>query len=547
MAELVTYEDSPLAQYLQEIDAAEDTITEKYPYEARRKSGITELAKACDAETDIPWNAKINIAKLLTWILGPSEKASLSRIAATVWEFVANTLALSGHLAERYTPKPARRYENLANLGCWRKSQTMRTLIGVSVGGLVFSCILGHPLAANRPITGALVVGTAAFTILHRAKKHCKIEQCTRTAEIFIDNMDKLSARSRTLDITIQKAMRFIQEVVFVSKGFRVPQYAGAGAITSRPGRGTLWAAGHLQQTVVDALVLCIQALFDTLDALIASTEQRAAGDLVQPCDSATMSGLKSEFALLNGGNADGINPMEQLHSLFELHFAARKLWLEAILSILEHVCAAECTDRNTFLSVLKKTSADIEQILAAVIGSADAITKTREAQFTAKSWEALSDNRKRSDAPDTSNQPVVRCLSNMANAVDTIGAKLVVCKGTIGLADEGHISASPDAMPFDEVARVFASLKADIDTLAGLYQEAMTNLALDSDRLGSTSAARLYEGKDYAQYTADDDNTDRSALSEDARVFVCTPFGASDMNAADLVFEADPSDDQLT
>ncbi|KAJ2854544.1 hypothetical protein GGI22_004459, partial [Coemansia erecta] len=228
MAELVTYEDSPLAQYLQEIDATEDTITEKYPYEARRKSGITELAKACDAETDIPWNARINIAKLLTWILGPSEKASLSRIAETVWDFVANTLALSGHLAERYTPKPA--------------------------------------------------------------------------------------PRSRALDITIQKAMRFIQEVVFVSKGFRVPQYAGAGTIASRPGRGTLWAAGYLQQTVVDALVLCIQALFDTLDALIVSTEQRAAGDLVQPCDSATVSGLKSEFALLNEGNADGINPMEQLH-----------------------------------------------------------------------------------------------------------------------------------------------------------------------------------------------------------------------------------------
>ncbi|KAJ1896084.1 hypothetical protein LPJ81_004818 [Coemansia sp. IMI 209127] len=134
-----------------------------------------------------------------------------------------------------------------------------------------------------------------------------------------------------------------------------------------------------------------------------------------------------------------------------------------------------------------------------------------------------------------------------MANAVDTIGAKLVVCKGTIGLSDEGYISASPDAVQFDEVARVFASLKADIDTLAGFYQEAMTNLTLDSDGPDSTSAARLYEGQDYAQHTAGDDNTDMSALSEGARVFVCTPFGASDMDAGDLVFEADPLDDQLT
>ncbi|KAJ1781007.1 hypothetical protein LPJ59_007141, partial [Coemansia sp. RSA 2399] len=285
MAELVTYEDSPLAQYLQEIDATEESIPDKYPYEARQTSGMTELARACDVETGVSRKAKINIAKLLTRILGPSEKASLSGIAAAVWDFVTNTLTLSGHLAERYTPKPAQRYESSTHLGCWSKSQTMRTLIGMSAGGLIFSLMLGHPLAANRPITGALVAGTAAFTILHRSRKHCKIEKCTRTAEVFTDRVKELSAGSRTLDITVQKAMRFIQEVVFVSKGFRVPQYAGARGISSRPGRGTLWAAEHLQQTVADALVLCIQALFDTLDPLVASTEQRVVGDLVQHCD----------------------------------------------------------------------------------------------------------------------------------------------------------------------------------------------------------------------------------------------------------------------
>ncbi|KAJ2212763.1 hypothetical protein EV179_004416 [Coemansia sp. RSA 487] len=243
---------------------------------------------------------------------------------------------------------------------------------------------------------------------------------------------------------------------------------------------------------------------------------------------------------------SDECNQIEQLQRLFELHFATRRIWLESILATMEPVCKAESVDRDIFLSILSETSTDIERMLAVIIGSIDEITSAREAQFTAKRWEALSESKDGSDALTTSSQPVVRCLTSMNSTIDTISAKLVVCRDTIELPGEEGTSGAQEVVPFNEVARVFASLKTDIDVLAGLYQEAMTSLTLDIDGPGSTEAVTLDQGKDHAQYTATDGIIDMSTIPDGAQVFGCTPFGTDDMDTSDLVFEADPSDEPL-
>ncbi|KAJ2559144.1 hypothetical protein EV175_000475 [Coemansia sp. RSA 1933] len=549
MTELVTYEDSPLAQYLQEIEATEEPVVESHPYKDAQESDTDDLAVTANSGKLLAhWKitvatklcvAKINIADLLARFLGPSEKTLLSDITAVTWDVIVNTLALSGHLAERYTPKPARRYEIQTDLKHWNNALTMRSLAGVSAGGLLTSLMVGHRMAANRPIVGVFMAVAVTFTVLRTAKRRSRIEKSTLASEACINSVKELSARSRILDITTQKAMRFIQEITFVSKGFRASQYAGVYRISSQPGQGTLWVAKNLQQTTAKSLVLCIQTLFDTLDATAtaASIEQQA-----------VVFDLRNKFETMAESNPDKSSTLEHLQSLFELHFTTRKIWLKTILARFEPAYTVDnMDDRNALLSILENTTADITPVLRVVNGAIDGITRAREAQFTAKSWEALSENTKGSDASTSSYRSAVRCLASMTSTIDTITAKLVVCKSTIEPSEEseGRVDGIQD-VPFDEVARVFASLKADIDVLAGLYQEAMTSLTMDSDGADSTTVI-LDQGYDRMQDTADDGDINMSDILEGTQVFRCTPFDTSDMNTSDLVFEADSSNDQLT
>ncbi|KAJ2845621.1 hypothetical protein J3B02_004633, partial [Coemansia erecta] len=93
MSELIVYEDSPLAQYLEEIDAAEGIIVE----ETTSQSAISNMSMVWSQQSKL----KSFIIRLFT-----NNYSSYKLIALSLLETLINILGNSGLLADRYTPRP---------------------------------------------------------------------------------------------------------------------------------------------------------------------------------------------------------------------------------------------------------------------------------------------------------------------------------------------------------------------------------------------------------------------------------------------------------
>ncbi|KAJ1994746.1 hypothetical protein GGI25_001403 [Coemansia spiralis] len=561
MPELVAYEDSPLAQYLQEAGLSELLVADENPYtydqntkEEKRKRLIegrdtasTHLLSTMFANLR---NSGYNIKKLISGIFGPSENRVVSDIALEILESTVNILADSGHMTDRYTPKPIRR-RKVANdkISVHNSALTISWISLLAAGGITLAVsprngiyTFKHPADTTNLLVKALLAAATTLPAIRYVWRHHRMNKITYVANKLLSSMKIIAYRYRILDISVQNAIKFIQEVAFVSRGFRVPHYAGTQGILLRPGRGMLWAASHLRQTVITALTSGIQALFSVLVEemlpIASQIDQHVGVDI-----SAAVIEFQDLFEALIRNEEEC--SLDQLRQLFELHFALRKLWFQGIIGLTEFACKADMAiSQKGFYSRLNSLTTEIERVLSIITESVDDIKKARDAEYTAKRWAALS---KKADGSGSGSayHPVVRSLNSMTSTIDTISAKLYICKEAIGYSEDENDEKS--AIPYEELARVFTSLKSDIDILNGLYQQIITNLTIgDGINLVSATYADQRDGKlDNSKYNIDSCELDSSDIPEGAQVFGYTPLEMEDTDDAEMVFEADLSEEQ--
>ncbi|KAJ2013698.1 hypothetical protein GGI14_005250 [Coemansia sp. S680] len=128
-----------------------------------------------------------------------------------------------------------------------------------------------------------------------------------------------------------------------------------------------------------------------------------------------------------------------------------------------------------------------------------------------------------------------------MSEALETVRAKILVCRECVSMVEDDVVgSEDRQAVPSpEEIARVFASLKPDIDALNHLYQASVTSLAFydsgsepaSSDKNDSTSTVP-------AELT--DFELGLTTIPEGTTVFGYTPFGGDSLDAPEQIFEAD-------
>ncbi|KAJ2657704.1 hypothetical protein IWW48_004385 [Coemansia sp. RSA 1200] len=597
MAEPVAYENSPLAQYLHEIEAAEEPVADKDPYEGHRFCGGTaendaEIAVMSRRGGRVPWRILNNsrIASFLRLVAQQitvgllhhpsSERRVVAGIAADAWNRVAGTLACSGHLDERYTPKRIRPYnddysgdyDGMRGLWSWTgRCGRHSFVIGggvcaalailVAVGSRLFVAERHRLLGRATLIAGTAATAAATLVAVGVARTRRRARETAQAAERLVKDVRELSVDARRLDVSVQSAVRFIQEIVFVTRGLRIPQHTATtvgSRIPSRAGHGMRWAGSHLHKTTIDALAGSTRPILAALDTVASAAESKADEPTLQLCNRATVLALRKEEAAAldqcnhthddgNNGDSRDNSPVDQMQRLFSLHFAARKLWFETILMALEPVfmtisgeekekdgdgVVTAVVDRDVFLANTGAICTEVDRVLVAVASATDRISAAREAQYTARRWESVAS----ATAETATSQPVVRCLASMADATTTIGAKLVVCRDAVELPDAGE--------SFDNVARVFASLKKDIDALGALYQETMTTLVFAGEEANGapiTTIAALGNDQGDGSWHADDVQADHE---DNAWVFGCSPLGADGMDTSGLVFESDPAHD---
>ncbi|KAJ2799754.1 hypothetical protein H4R21_003437 [Coemansia helicoidea] len=128
-----------------------------------------------------------------------------------------------------------------------------------------------------------------------------------------------------------------------------------------------------------------------------------------------------------------------------------------------------------------------------------------------------------------------------MADVLGALQAKVLVCRQCVGAdGEDGSEEAAEDDTP-EHVARVFASLKADIDMLNAHYQDAVTRLLCADAAPDVCTGEGVSSGPAVAAMAMDD----AEAMVGDARVFELTMLSADALDAPDLAFEADAESTQ--
>ncbi|KAJ2354880.1 hypothetical protein GGF43_003010, partial [Coemansia sp. RSA 2618] len=293
----------------------------------------------------------------------------------------------------------------------------------------------------------------------------------------------------RALDSSLNGALRFVQEIDFVARGFRLPhQTMPRFARTSV--RGSILVARNMRQAIDSALSQMLQNMVDI-------TPRKVASDI---SEMDTRLGECEEEA---GGDALAL---ESLRAKFATFFAMRRMWFERLVERLEPLAAAGIS-RNQILATLDSTAADIR--------------RARESQNTSSRWASLAhasiDN-------ETNNQPLRRRLAGISEVLATIQAKLVVCQACIddGDNDDGGGVArestplnadSADWRTAEEAARLFASLKSDIDALNIHYQDSVAMLYSEGNYGDIGSGLGTAAGAEMATYEDDDLNTSLDGL----------------------------------
>ncbi|KAJ2823682.1 hypothetical protein IWW50_003671, partial [Coemansia erecta] len=335
----------------------------------------------------------------------------------------------------------------------------------------------------------------------------------------------------RALDSSLNGALRFVQEIDFVARGFRLPhQTMPRFARTSV--RGSILVARNMRQAIDSALSQMLQNMVDI-------TPRKVASDI---SEMDTRLGECEEEA---GGDALAL---ESLRAKFATFFAMRRMWFERLVERLEPLAAAGIS-RNQILATLDSTAADIRRVSAATLRGLEIIKQARESQNTSSRWASLAhasiDN-------ETNNQPLRRRLAGISEVLATIQAKLVVCQACIddGDNDDGGGVArestplnadSADWRTAEEAARLFASLKSDIDALNIHYQDSVAMLYSEGNYGDIGSGLGTAAGAEMATYEDDDLNTSLDGV----HIFGYTPLGTNDLDAPEMSFEADPETSQ--
>ncbi|KAJ2455745.1 hypothetical protein EV183_000592 [Coemansia sp. RSA 2336] len=500
MAEVVAYEDSPLGQYLQEIDAAETLVVDD------KANGLPKT------ESDSGYQDVSVFRRLILWTRSTSQT---NHLLTELWQETIAILASSGHMAERYTPMKT--YWSAGNshkyLGTDNpaKSVVKQTLpLGIASAFVLWTSRLAKSrLFITRAVPSklGLAIGTTAVTAIlsaHRAWNQFKVR---KLANSFIDQLESMVHNCRVLDSTIHSALCFIQEVEFVQRGFRLTQQYKT-SVTQRLGYGSLLMAQHLRQTLNTELSQLLQTHLDELPVNSDTNEELA--------------GIANEAKNAMKVYSDEDLTLEVLRSKFALLFALRRAWFEFMVDSIspENIASSPQPSVSAVVPMLMKL---IRQLDEAATKSTESIKQAREGQHTANRWAMLANP---DDAASIPSQPLARSLENMTQVLDTIKAKLVVCQECIHNAT--HMEDT------DNVARLFTSLKADIDMLGVHYQQSVNVLLnVDSEEnVDLDSDAKVYE-----------DVPDM--VSENTHIFTYTPTTANDLDAPAMTFESEANTEQ--
>lgn len=346
MAELVAYEDTPLGDYLKEIEASE-------PLQAL---DTTSIGYKCDI-----WQ------RLKEYLTPPA--------ADTTNYQITNLLVQSGLLSQQYTP-------GIPKLSIHKQSPTNLLLLPLTASGIYISSRHRYSIPA------VAVLSAYGF---YKYRKQSRLTKLT-----------KMLQQCQELDSQIQRCLRFIQEVDFIAKGFRLPQPTQS-LVPIEPQEGSQWMAQNLRMAVKQALTQSLEVL-----------------------------------STLNGRPKDPLDEYDDslasLKSLFSLHFNLRKQWLESLLM----------------------TNGPAQSVISLLTESyttqADNLQRARDTQYMSPIWKDIRATR--------TNHPLILGLGRMSATLDTIQAKLLVIREMKGTDQD--------------MARVFGSLKADLDLLNGQYQSSI-------------------------------------------------------------------------
>ncbi|KAJ2708412.1 hypothetical protein H4R19_004758 [Coemansia spiralis] len=500
MAALVAFDESPLAEYLREIGAGEALVVED------PQPSLDIVSERVDSSVAVDRPA----------------------VAALIHDQVVCMLAESGHLAERFTPVRTSRcakastgipLDSVAARDRALRAAARQTAAPLAVGSLLLCqrrlLLPGHAtLARASTAAGALLAALAAALATACAWRQLRAERAVRRANSYIGRLHSALRSCRALDASVHRALRFVQEAEFAARGFRLPQPGPAPGIASRSGRGT--------QLVTLRTRVAVGAVLDRVARVLVGVAREMADGA--DGDAELLGAASDAYVNLEAAGTPDDPPLGALRATFDMVFGLRRLWLVCICEKLERLAHSGAND-GQLLRGLRATNHGIERVCVAATAGLDELARVREAQYTASRWESLA--AAGPGGGGHSSQPLQRALGAMSEVLGTIQAKVLVCRECVD-AD------GSDSTPV-HVARVFASLKADIDMLSVHYQESVTGLlCVDGgsavcvdDRMSASPAVAAMA-------------MDVEAIADDARIFECTPFSTDALDAPELAFEAD-------
>ncbi|KAJ2371022.1 hypothetical protein GGI05_007900, partial [Coemansia sp. RSA 2603] len=269
MSEVIAYEDSPLAEYLREIEATEALVVDELP--AKQADESTSETPNQNQVTGY-WISKLPMYIPNFWNTSRDEYDRL--VAATMQQSI-EVLTQAGLLFERYTPNcklsTQQHAEALRGLAVSRSTWILRVAkhlaLSLVTAALVFrsSAKEVNPVYASMPVAALCL---ALISLNSQRKFHSAVEQSRQ----YIAELGHLAASCRAMDAAVQRAIKSAQEIEFVARGFRLPHSADAPSIANRPGQGAIQAAKHTRHTIATTLTQSTIILCELLGKNLADT-----------------------------------------------------------------------------------------------------------------------------------------------------------------------------------------------------------------------------------------------------------------------------------
>ncbi|KAJ2081571.1 hypothetical protein H4R24_002247 [Coemansia sp. RSA 988] len=557
MAELVAFEDSPLGQYLQECGSSEALVVDD-------KSALSSALYEIDV-TNMNDN-QTGISKTwtnwLTQYIGafprlvfdePSSCGDNTTIASLTCSKLVELLTDSGHMVDKYTPKKmhilSNSPDNITLATTTNKARAIRdTAMRIVPASVIGGVLLGRQRYPNNytsiPSKIASIVAAGMFAIMsavaaHSLARNISAARALRRANAYITDFYTMLFYSRMLDNSLHRELCFVQEMDLISRGFRLPLRNPSIQLSQhRPSRGTLFVAQHLRQKIGLVLVQSIRTLTDIVQDMNIA-DNCINSDLYNELHDSSTECL----ALIESSQySDCLLSLEYLRQAFAAQFTLRRLWLECVLYCFR-IAADSANSQSQLLGLFQSTTKPIQRLRTTATGGLDELKSVREAQYAAPRWKEFA------EPPVDGNQnaqPLIRSLANMSDVLTTLQAKVLICQECVYAADDIAVQApntSTESHLYNErspedIARLFASLKSEIDMLGTHYQEATTRL------LCSENPKDNILGIDFATIGADSRidalELNSDDVPSDARVFGYTSLAADGLDVPEMTFEAD-------